>query len=223
MPERAMIQLIRFTEFLERWRPEFGGMELPNQLMQFLTDLQYEVWLMECAENPKKAVRQWEAVLDLLKWIGRLVEKHDGAWDLSEIVRHLTLMNTLERQSEDKEKDEASLMTLHAAKGLEFGHVFLMGMEEGILPHQNSIDSGDVEEERRLAYVGITRAERSLTISYARTRKRYGEQSSTTPSRFLDELPLDDIYWEGKDEEADTEVKAQTAANHLAAMRAMLG
>jgi ATP-dependent DNA helicase Rep len=85
------------------------------------------------------------------------------------------------------------------------------------------MDAGDVEEERRLAYVGITRAERSLTISYARTRKRYGEQSSTTPSRFLDELPLDDIYWEGKDEEADTEVKAQTAANHLAAMRAMLG
>lgn len=223
MPERAMIQLIRFSEFLARWRPEFGGMELPNQLTQFLTDLQYEVWLMECAESPKKAVRQWEAVLDLLKWIGRLVEKHDGAWDLSEIVRHLTLMNTLERQADEKEKDEASLMTLHAAKGLEFGHVFLMGMEEGILPHQNSMDAGDVEEERRLAYVGITRAERSLTISYARTRKRYGEQSSTTPSRFLDELPLDDIYWEGKDEEADTEVKAQTAANHLAAMRAMLG
>jgi ATP-dependent DNA helicase Rep len=222
MPERAMIQLIRFAEFLDRWRPEFGGMELPNQLMQFLTDLQYEVWLMECAENPKKAARQWEAVLDLLKWIGRLVEKHDGAWDLSEIVRHLTLMNTLERQADEKEKDEASLMTLHAAKGLEFGHVFLMGVEEGILPHQNSMDAGDVEEERRLAYVGITRAQRSLTISYARTRKRYGEQSSTTPSRFLDELPLNDIYWEGKDKEADIEVKAQTAANHLAAMRAML-
>lgn len=223
LPERAVVQLQRFSEFLERWRPELGGMELPNQLMQFLADLQYEVWLMENGDNPKKAARQWQAVLDLLQWIGRLVEKYDGAWGLSELVRHLTLMNTLERQNEAQEQDQVSLMTLHAAKGLEFGHVFLIGMEEGILPHQNSIDADSVDEERRLAYVGVTRAERSLTISYARSRKRYGEQQSTTPSRFLDELPLDDIYWEGKDEQADTEAQARVAADHLAAMRAMLG
>ena len=223
LPERAVVQLQRFAEFLDRWRPALGGMELPNQLMQFLGDLQYEVWLMENGDNPKKAARQWQAVLDLLQWIGRLVEKHDGAWGLSELVRHLTLMNTLERQNDEQEKDEVSLMTLHAAKGLEFGHVFLLGMEEGILPHQNSIDAGSVEEERRLAYVGVTRAERSLTMSYSRSRKRYGEQQSTTPSRFLDELPLDDIYWEGKDEQADTEAQAKVAADHLAAMRAMLG
>ncbi len=177
---------------------------------------------MENGDNPKKAARQWQAVLDLLQWIERLVEKHDGAWGLSELVRHLTLMNTLERQNEAQEQDQVSLMTLHAAKGLEFGHVFLIGMEEGILPHQNSIDADSVEEERRLAYVGVTRAERSLTISYARSRKRYGEQQGTTPSRFLDELPLDDIYWEGKDEQADTEAQARVAADHLAAMRAML-
>jgi ATP-dependent DNA helicase Rep len=223
LPERAVINLQRFSEFFDRWRPQFGGMELPEQLMQFLTDLQYEVWLMESADNPKKAARQWEAVLELVKWVGRLVEKHDGAWGLCEIVRHLTLIDTLERQKEEGTKDEVSLMTLHAAKGLEFGHVYLMGVEEGILPHQNSIDAGDIEEERRLAYVGITRAERSLTLSYARTRKRYGEQQSTTPSRFLDELPLEDIYWEGKDEEQDVESKAQVAADHLSAIRAMLG
>jgi ATP-dependent DNA helicase Rep len=95
-------------------------------------------------------------------------------------------------------------------------------MEEGILPHQNSIDAGSVEEERRLAYVGITRAQRSLTMSYARSRKRYGEQSSTTPSRFLEELPLEDIYWEGQDEQMDTAQKAQIAADHLAAIRNIL-
>lgn len=223
LENRAVQKLIEFADFLDRWRPELGGMELPNQLMKFLDDLQYEVWLMESADNPKKAVRQWAAVLDLVAWVGRLVEKHDGAWQLSDIVRHLTLINTLERQKDGETQDQVSLMTLHAAKGLEFGHVFLIGMEEGILPHQNSIDAGSVEEERRLAYVGITRAQRSLTMSYARSRKRYGEQSSTTPSRFLEELPLEDIYWEGQDEQMDTAQKAQIAADHLAAIRNILG
>lgn len=222
LPERAVMGLRRFAEFLDRWRPQFGGMELPQQLMQFLIDLQYEVWLMESADNPKKGTRQWQAVLDLIQWVERLVEKHDGAWGLSELVRHLTLINTLERQNEDAYRDEVSLMTLHAAKGLEFAHVFFIGLEEGILPHQNSIEAETVEEERRLAYVGITRAERSLTISYARSRKRYGEQQSTDVSRFVNELPLDDIYWEGKDDQVDTEAQARVAADHLAAIRAML-
>jgi ATP-dependent DNA helicase Rep len=223
LPERTINNLLTFADFLDRWRPELGGMELPSQLMQFLNDLQYEVWLMESADNPKKATRQWAAVMDLIGWIGRLVEKHDGAWQLSDIVRHLTLINTLERQNDGDTQDQVSLMTLHAAKGLEFGHVFLIGMEEGILPHQNSIDAGSVEEERRLAYVGITRAQRSLTMSYARSRKRYGEQSSTTPSRFLEELPLEDIYWEGQNEQMDHEQKAKIAADHLAAIRNILG
>lgn len=223
LPERAVQHLLTFADFLDRWRPKLGGMELPNQLMQFLQDLQYEVWLMESSDNPKKATRQWAAVMDLIGWIGRLVEKHDGSWQLSDIVRHLTLINTLERQNDGETQDQVSLMTLHAAKGLEFGHVFLIGMEEGILPHQNSIDAGSVEEERRLAYVGITRAQRSLTMSYARSRKRYGEQSGTTPSRFLEELPLDDIYWEGQNEQMDSEQKAKIAADHLAAIRNILG
>jgi ATP-dependent DNA helicase Rep len=179
---------------------------------------------MEQADNPKKAVKQWESILELLKWIDRIVEKHDGGWGLSEIVRHLTLIDTLDRQQNNENtQDQVSLMTLHAAKGLEFGHVFLIGVEEGILPHQNSMDADTVEEERRLAYVGITRAERSLTLSYSRSRKRYGEQQSTTPSRFLEELPLEDIYWEGKDEAQDVVAKAQVAADHLAAIRALLG
>lgn len=222
LPERSLLTLRRFADFLDRWRPEFGGMQLPQQLMQFLIDLQYEVWLMESADNPKKAARQWQAVLDLIQWVERLVEKHDGAWGLSELVRHLTLINTLERQNDEAHRDEVALMTLHAAKGLEFPHVFFIGLEEGILPHQNSIDANGVEEERRLAYVGVTRAQRSLTLTYARSRKRYGEQQSTTASRFLEELPLDDIYWEGKDEQMDAQAKAQIAADHLAAIRTML-
>jgi ATP-dependent DNA helicase Rep len=89
-------------------------------------------------------------------------------------------------------------MTLHAAKGLEFPHVFIMGMEEDLLPHRNSIEAGDIEEERRLAYVGITRAQQALTFTLARKRKQFGEVVSTTPSRFLEELPKEQLLWEGR-------------------------
>jgi ATP-dependent DNA helicase Rep len=94
--------------------------------------------------------------------------------------------------------DAVRLSTLHASKGLEYGHVFLIGCEEGILPHQQSIDGGMVEEERRLMYVGITRAQRSLTISYCGKRKRAGEWSVVEPSRFLKELPPDEIRVSGR-------------------------
>jgi ATP-dependent DNA helicase Rep len=79
-------------------------------------------------------------------------------------------------------------MTLHSAKGLEFGEVYLVGMEEGLLPHAKSIQDGAIEEERRLAYVGITRARRRLTLTYTGSRARYGQRATTVPSRFLYEL-----------------------------------
>ena len=93
-------------------------------------------------------------------------------------------------------KIKVHLLTIHASKGLEFPHVFLMGLEEDILPHRNSIDNDQVEEERRLLYVGITRARKTLTMTYCEHRKQFGEKVESTPSRFLDELPQDDIYWE---------------------------
>ena len=80
-------------------------------------------------------------------------------------------------------------MTLHNAKGLEYPVVFMIGCEEGVFPHSRSIDEGNLEEERRLCYVGITRAERHLYLTYARTRSLFGSRSYNMPSRFLDELP----------------------------------
>jgi ATP-dependent DNA helicase Rep len=128
----------------------------------------------------------------------------------------------LERNSEEKDQDAVALMTLHAAKGLEFPSVFLVGVEEELLPHANSVDEQSIQEERRLAYVGITRAQKNLTISYAKTRSRYGEASTVEPSRFLDELPPEHLEWEDK-KVVTPEERQATASAYVANLQALLG
>lgn len=108
------------------------------------------------------------------------------------------LRDMLERQEdEDESVDQVQMMTLHASKGLEFPYVFLLGFEEDILPHRSSIEEGNVEEERRLTYVGITRAKKVLHLTMAGKRKQYGEIIETSSSRFLEELPEEDLEMEG--------------------------
>jgi ATP-dependent DNA helicase Rep len=112
-------------------------------------------------------------------------------------------------------------MTLHAAKGLEFRHVFLVGMEEELLPHRTSIEEESIEEERRLAYVGITRARERLTFTLAKRRKRYGELVASDPSRFLEELPPGDLDWDTR-REANAEESRERAGAHLASLKGLL-
>jgi len=141
---------------------------------------------------------------------------------IEEAIAKLVLRDMLERQQEEEEGAEGvQMMTLHASKGLEFPCVYIMGMEEELLPHRSSIEADTIEEERRLAYVGITRARQNLVFTFAARRKQYGEIIDCTPSRFLDELPPDDLEWEGHDE-APKEVKVARGNEALAAMRAIL-
>ena len=107
-----------------------------------------------------------------------------------------------------------------ACPGLEFRHVFLAGFEENLVPHRNSIDNDSVEEERRLAYVGITRAKRTLTITFCRSRKRYGRIEICEPSRFLDELPADELAWDGPVDESGNE--RETGRDTLKNLKRML-
>jgi DNA helicase-2/ATP-dependent DNA helicase PcrA len=96
----------------------------------------------------------------------------------------------------DEERSRVTLMTLHNAKGLEFPIVFMIGLEEGLFPHQRSLDEGNEGEERRLCYVGMTRAQRALTLTYARARTIFGARGFNRSSRFLDELPSEGVEWE---------------------------
>ena len=118
--------------------------------------------------------------------------------------------------------NQVRLMSLHAAKGLEFRYVFIIGMEDGTLPHEASLEEGRLDEERRLLYVGITRAKEQLWLSYSREAQRWGTKLRLTPSRFLDELPADELQRDGADPVADAARKQERASAGFAAIKAML-
>jgi ATP-dependent DNA helicase Rep len=141
--------------------------------------------------------------------------------DLNDHVSNIILQGILDNQDNDQDTNAISLMTLHAAKGLEFDHVYLVGVEEDLLPHRNSIESGDIEEERRLAYVGITRARRSLTLCYAMKRKRQGEMFECEPSRFLCELPSNILDWDSGKAVSEEQSQLRGEA-YLSSLRDML-
>src|SRR5204863_9823667 len=101
------------------------------------------------------------------------------------------LATAKDKDEQENQSNAATLITLHSCKGLEFPHVFLVGIEDGLLPHERSKDEGTVEEERRLFYVGITRAMNTLTLSHGRAATRYGEAMRRQPSPFLKELPME--------------------------------
>jgi len=186
-----------------------------------LEEIEYQDWITKQSASPEQAEMRWRNVEDLLKWVRNIAQK-DEEKTLVDVVSAISLMGILEKNEEDSNANVVSLMTLHAAKGLEFPHVTIVGMEEEILPHRTSIEDDMVEEERRLFYVGITRAKRELILSYANQRKRYGEEIDCKPSRFLDELDEQHIVWEAK-VAADPERREEVGHAHLSAMRALLG
>ena len=127
--------------------------------------------------------------LEEFKSITKAVEDNDGIVSLSDFLDELSLVSDVNDQKNDINDDKVSLMTIHSVKGLEFDYVFIVGMEEGLFPHINSMESKDeLEEERRLAYVAITRAKKKLYIINARSRLIYGKVDSNVPSRFIAEM-----------------------------------
>lgn len=198
--------------------------EPKSAITDMLSKIQYEAYLYETASSPKAAEMQSKNVETLFDWVEKMLEGDEttDSMSLAQVVANLTLRDMLERGEDDDQSDQVQLMTLHASKGLEFPHVFLIGMEEGILPHQNSLDDDNVEEERRLAYVGITRAQQTLTFSLCKERRQYGEIIKPEVSRFLLELPQDDLQWE-RDKPTMTEAQRQQKVSAgLQDMMAML-
>ncbi len=185
--------LLTFCQFISRLQERAGKDNAPEMLSAMMETIGYEAYLYD-SEEPRIAENRWNNVQEFISWMSRKSEGtgQDDERTLLEMIQTVALMSMLEGR-EDGEPDAVKLSTLHAAKGLEFGHVFLVGVEEGILPHRESQEDTKVEEERRLMYVGITRAQKSLNISWCKKRKRAGEVEACEPSRFISELPKDDL------------------------------
>ncbi|MDP8079856.1 DNA helicase Rep [Phocoenobacter skyensis] len=211
-----------------RWIVELSDQAVRSDpifaIKDMLAKIQYEAYLYEHANNPKAAEMQSRNVATLFEWVEGMLagDEINEPMNLAQVVTRLTLRDMLERGEDDDESDQVQLMTLHASKGLEFPHVFLVGMEEGLLPHQTSMDENNVEEERRLAYVGITRAQQTLTFSLCKTRRQYGEIIKPEPSRFLLELPQDDLQWERDKPLMTEQQKQEKVSDNVARLRAML-
>ncbi|ALX82073.1 UvrD-helicase domain-containing protein [Achromobacter sp. SIMBA_011] len=207
---RQLEPLRTFTEFIRRmqWRAGRGATAgtdgAPAEPAGVILDdlvqaIQYERHLFELFDE-RPAQTRWQNVLELTGWLKRKAEEDNMS--LFELVQHVALVTMLER-GEEEEPDAVKMSTLHASKGLEYPHVYLAGVEEGLLPHLGKDDEvGDparaaenlatrIQEERRLMYVGITRAQRSLNLSWCKRRRRAREDLVREPSRFIEEMGLD--------------------------------
>ncbi|EGQ8140282.1 DNA helicase Rep [Vibrio cholerae] len=221
---RGLENLRRFTEWLVAIADNAERGNTVEAVRALVRDIRYEDWLYETSASPKAAEMRMKNVSDLYSWIvadleGDNLDQQEKT--LKEVVQRLTLRDMMERGEENDDSDAVQLMTLHASKGLEFPYVYLIGAEEGILPHQTSIDEENVEEERRLMYVGITRAQRELTFMVCKERRQFGELIKPTQSRFLDELPQEDLEWEVKKKPVTQEERMAKGQAHIANLRAM--
>jgi len=190
---RQLEPLLEFCHFINR----IQGRAVKEPAQQVLPDLlkaiDYETYLFDLEEE-RTAQTRWGNVCEFANWLNKKGEEQGKT--LIDLTQSIALINLLDKQNDD-DYDAVQLSTLHAAKGLEYRHVFLVGIEEGILPHRESIDPAKIEEERRLMYVGITRAQHTLNISYCERRKQAREFVPSEPSRFIAEMGSEDIRYAG--------------------------
>jgi DNA helicase-2/ATP-dependent DNA helicase PcrA len=186
-----------FTRFIERYRERFNTEPLAEVIKALIVEIGYRAEIERLYKTPKDI----ESRLLAIEEIVNAAANHSSQNEESTLVGFLDDCALVGRDDLSKDDEEeqrkkgVTLMTLHSAKGLEFPHVFLVGMEEGLLPHQRSVlDSGSagIEEERRLCYVGVTRARETLTLTYAKARMKWGKLRPSIPSRFLLEMRGDD-------------------------------
>jgi len=216
IPEKNLERLLRFSHWMRQVAINCATKDPIASVREMIDDIDYVGWMHQNSPSSKAAEKRIENVFYLVESLQKSLDKtadddEDDEKRIQDAIAKLVLRDLLERQEEEDESDQVQLMTLHASKGLEFPHVFMVGMEEDLLPHRNSIDDNNIEEERRLTYVGITRAQKTLTMTLAGKRKQFGEYSETTPSRFLDELPKEDVEHEGFGERSAEKNTAQGA------------
>ena len=211
--------LTQFCDFINHLQYRALREPAGELAQEMLKAIGYEAWLYDSEDSPRAAETKWKNVQEMVAWLTKKGEADNK--NLIELTQLIALITMLEGRDEG-EVDAVKMSTLHASKGLEYPHVFLVGCEEGILPHSESVENGMIEEERRLMYVGITRAQKSLTLTHCVKRKRAGEWQFVDPSRFIDEINGDDLRHFGKPG-AEPVVSKSEGKSRLASLSAMLG
>ena len=214
LPPRAANGLSGFSDILRELRQQSGRLpagELVRLLAEksgLIADLRNQ-----CKDEPSFQRRKAN-LEELAQWF----EGGPRGASAGDLAAQLALLS---RNDKDDGGNQVRMMTLHASKGLEFRYVFIVGCEDGVLPHEVSLDEGNLQEERRLLYVGITRAKEQLWMSYSKVTRKFGEQIRLKPSRFFEEIPAEEIQRDGADPAADAERKQERAKAGLAAIQAL--
>jgi ATP-dependent DNA helicase Rep len=232
---RQLEPLRAFCDFMQRLTDRATKDPADVLIDELMDGMHYEAYLYDAFDD-RQAQGKWQTVLEFLEWLKRKGTKApvegaeetgydtaDGLADdgrnLLKLIQTVALMSMLEGKEEDP--DAVRLTTVHASKGLEYPHVFLVGCEEGIIPHRGSddapADDARIEEERRLMYVAITRAQRSLHVSWCKKRKRARETVVCEPSRFIPEMGLDEAP------PPTAEEAPMTPKDRMARLKALLG
>jgi DNA helicase-2/ATP-dependent DNA helicase PcrA len=204
IPTVAAQRIGEFCQLINQYRSRLGQQALGEMMKELLATVDYKSELTRAYKTPADVEARWATVEELINSAALYTERAETP-SLLGFLEESTLADRDDYGDDKKERHALTLMTLHSAKGLEFPHVYLIGMEEGLLPHQRSIlDGRSIEEERRLCYVGVTRAQDTLVLSFCRERMKWGKPRPSIPSRFLMEM-------RGETERAKRAAEAATA------------
>ncbi|PSD11453.1 UvrD-helicase domain-containing protein [Stenotrophomonas maltophilia] len=214
LPPRAANSLARFTDILRDLRAQMRQVTSGDMIRKVAKESGLLSELRQQAKEEASYQRRANNIEELAQWF----EGGPRGATAADLAGQLALLS---RSDKDEGGNQVRMMTLHASKGLEFPYVFIVGCEDGVLPHQVSLDEGNLQEERRLLYVGITRAKIQLWMSYSKLTRKFGEHVRLKPSRFFDEIPAEEIQRDGADPVADAARKKERATAGLAAIEAL--
>ena len=218
--ERSQGSIRAFTELITRYREAFEASErdFSELLAEMLEEMEFEPYIARTCKTEEERTQRQAAIDDVKNALRQF-------WNPGRKLRDFLSAISLDDDRDDDDIEKKSgvcLITMHAAKGLEFPHVYIVGVEQGLLPHTRSVDEGNLDEERRLFYVGITRAQERLTLTYCARRKRYGNEEKCAPSCFINEIPSSLYEFVDYDKLMNTPVSEEECLSFFDSMRSML-
>lgn len=219
---RAQKSLLAFADFLHRYAdiantPSANYAEMTRALLK---EIDYDAFLRKHCKTDEECDNRRRNVAELIDGMHSHYERSKRG--LRGFLDSVALMQDREDEKKEADGNGVSLITMHAAKGLEFPVCYIIGVEEGILPHTRSVEEGSRDEERRLLYVGITRAMEDLTMTWCHSRKRYGDKMPCMPSSFFKELSKEEMNETTYETLASAPAEEDFAADYFARMKAML-